>query len=239
MAAARRLGRLGARVAITSTTQRIHDRARELGEEGLEAWGGVADLTDRAAVARLVSEARRRLGSITVLVNNAGMAQSGHPEPFATPFAQTTGESWDRQLAISLTTAFNVTSAVVADMVAARWGRIVFVSSVTGSVASFPGQSSYAAAKAGMDGLMRSLAVELGPQGITANSVAPGWIATASSDERELRAGAFTPVGRPGSPEEAAAVVAFLAGPDASYLTGQSLVVDGGNTVQEDHAQGR
>jgi 3-oxoacyl-[acyl-carrier protein] reductase len=237
-AVARRLGELGARVGVTSTTARIHDRAAELALRGLDAWGAVADLTERSDVAQLVAEAHERLGPITILVNNAGMTQSGRPEPFATAFAQISDEAWDRQLAISLTTAFNVTRAVVADMRQAGWGRIVCVSSVTGPVASFAGQSAYAAAKAGLDGLMRSLAVELGPEGITANSVAPGWIATGSSDPQELRAGEFTPVGRPGSAEEVAAAVAFLAGPDAAYVNGQSLVVDGGNTVQEDHAHG-
>lgn len=238
LAVARSLGRLGASVAITSTTERIHERVRELSDEGIQSWGGVADLTDRAAVARLLSEARDRFGQLSVVVNNAGMGQSGVIERFA-PFAEMSGADWDRQLAISLTTAFNVTREAVVDMVAAGWGRIVFVSSVTGPVASFPGQSAYAAAKAGMDGLMRSLAVELGPYGITANSVAPGWIATSSSDEQERRSGEFTPVGRPGAAAEVAAAVAFLAGSDASYVTGQSLVVDGGNTVQEDHAHGR
>jgi 3-oxoacyl-[acyl-carrier protein] reductase len=101
-------------------------------------------------------------------------------------------------------------------------------------VASFPGQAAYAAAKAGLDGLTRTLAVELGPDGITANAVAPGWIATASSTPAELEAGRWTPVGRPGTAEEIAEVVAFLASDGASYVTGQSVVVDGGNTIQED-----
>lgn len=226
-------------MAVTSTTDRIDDRASELRQAGVEAWGGVADLTDREQVGELVAQVRERLGPIAILVNNAGMTQTGVSAPFATPFTEMTGELWDRELAISLTTAFNVTDAVVADMTRARWGRIVCVSSVTGPVASFAGQSAYAAAKAGMDGLMRTLAVELGPLGITANSVAPGWIATGSSEPAERRAAEFTPVGRPGTPDEVAAVVSFLAGPDASYVNGQSVVVDGGNTVQEDHAHGR
>jgi 3-oxoacyl-[acyl-carrier protein] reductase len=90
-----------------------------------------------------------------------------------------------------------------------------------------------------MDGLTRTLAVELGPYGITVNSVLPGWIATASSSESELRSGQFTPIGRPGTPEEVAAAVGFLTTPAAGYITGHTLVVDGGNTVQDDHAHGR
>jgi 3-oxoacyl-[acyl-carrier protein] reductase len=224
---------------VTSTTDRILNRAAELTRTGIEAWGGVADLVDRDAVTELVAGVHDRFGPISILVNNAGMTQSGEPEPSGTPFTEMTGAAWDRQLAISLTTAFNTTRAVVADMCQAGWGRIVFVSSVTGPVASFAGQSAYAAAKAGVDGLMRTLAIELGPLGITVNSVAPGWIATGSSEPHEQRAAAFTPVGRPGTPDEVAALVAFLAGPDAGYINGQSLVVDGGNTVQEDHAHGR
>ncbi|MDQ6817651.1 MAG: SDR family oxidoreductase [Actinomycetota bacterium] len=237
-AAARELIQRGAALAITSTTTRIDERAAELRTNDATVVPFVADLTDRTQVAALVADVTEQLGAIEVLVNNAGMAQLGVQ----------TGEglihtvdaaAWDRQLAISLTTAFNVTREVAGQLIARGWGRIIFVSSVTGPIVANAGSSAYAAAKAGLDGLARTLAIELGPCGTTVNSVAPGWIATGSSLAEELRSGEFTPVGRPGRPEEVAAAIGFLASPAASYITGHTLVVDGGNTIQEDHAHGR
>jgi 3-oxoacyl-[acyl-carrier protein] reductase len=232
-ATARILVREGAWVAVTSTTDRIHDRARELADAGGDALGVVADLTDRAQVHELVDRVGARLGPVEILVNNAGMVAVTQ-EVRSTRFVASTDDEWDRHLAMNLGTAYNVTRLVAPGMVERGWGRIVMVSSVTGPFVAIDGSVAYGAAKAGMDGLMRGLALELGPSGVTVNSVAPGWIASGSQSEEEAIAGRHTPLGRSGTPDEVGEVIAFLASERARYVTGRSIVVDGGNTIQEE-----
>jgi 3-oxoacyl-[acyl-carrier protein] reductase len=227
-AVGRLLVELGAAVAVTSTTSRIEERAAELG-----GTGHVADLTVEDEVRTLVSDVASAHGGLDIVVNNAGMVSVG-----------TQGESgrlldmdlatWRAGLARNLDTAFLVSREAMPHVAARGWGRIVNVTSVTGPVMAMRDEPAYAAAKAAMVGLARSIAVDFAGAGVTANAVAPGWIATGSQTPHEREQAARVPMGRSAQPQEVASAVAWLCTPGAAYVTGQCLVVDGGNSVAEE-----
>ena len=172
-ATARRLADLGARVAIVSTTRRIHERAAELGVTGF-----VADLTDESEVGALADAVAEQLGDVEVLVNNAGLASRASPEVLR-PVAQLTYDEWRGEIDRNLTTAFLCSRAFIGGMAERGWGRIVNLSATAGPVNALPTEAAYAAAKAGVVGLTRALAMEMIADGVTVNAVAPGTIYTA------------------------------------------------------------
>lgn len=200
--------------------------------EGGNALAVQADVADRAQVDAAVAKVRAEFGPITILINNAGV------ENFA-PFAEVAEETWDRLMAVNLKGMYHVTQAVLPDMIAAGWGRIVNMSALGAQIGA-PNMSLYTATKGGVISMTRSLAIELGPKGITVNSISPGFIDTPMA-RRAIDGNLFPvpyeailatyPIPRIGRPEEIAAACAFFVSEDAGYVTGQLLGVNGGAAV--------
>jgi dihydroanticapsin dehydrogenase len=212
--------------------ERAEAVAVELRDLGVRAEVVVADLMDRSAAAGTVEEAIERLGDLEILVCNAGIDVL---RPTYLP--ETTDELWDRMLAIHLTAPFVMARAAVPHFVRRGSGVVVNVSSIAGIVA-WPGNAGYNSAKAGLINLTRTIATEYAAQGIRANCVCPGIIdtqmsrdyisAAADPEEAEREANAAQPMNRMGNPEEIGAMIAFLASPAASFVTGEAIAVDGG-----------
>jgi 3-oxoacyl-[acyl-carrier protein] reductase len=240
-ATARLLGTLGARVAITATTERVHERASELSQLGIDTVGLVVDLTDEAAVRSVFHQARTALGPVAILVNNAGMTSQARPVLGDNILSGESGtildipsDAWRQTLMRNLDTTYLATRAALPDMMSARWGRVVMVASVTGPVMAMRAEAAYGASKAAMVGLMRAVALDYAGHGITCYAVAPGWIATGSQTTHEMSQAQTTPVGRAGTPEDVATAITTLCLPGAAYTTGQLLVIDGGNSIAEE-----
>lgn len=193
---------------------------QQITDDGGEAIALRADVGDPTAAQSLFAELERAYGPVLCLVNNAGCRSDGLA-------ATLTDEQWSRVLRTNLDAVFALCRRALGAMVRARWGRIVNISSVAGLRAS-PGQANYAAAKAGLIGMSRSLAAEVAGRGITVNTVAPGIIGTQLTEDVSRSIIDLIPAGRPGTPEEVAACVRFLASADARYVTGATLPVDGG-----------
>lgn len=222
-AVARALHGAGAAVALSGTRAApLRELAATLGER---AHVVTADLSDAASVEALPKAAAEALGgALDILVNNAGITRDNL-------FMRMSDDEWSQVLEVNLTSAFRLNRAVLRGMMKARHGRIVTVTSVVGATGN-PGQGNYAAAKAGLVGMSKSLAAEVASRGITVNCVAPGFIATAMTDklndEQRGRILGAIPAGRMGEPEEVAAAVVYLASDEAAYVTGATLHVNGG-----------
>ncbi len=235
-ATARLLIEMGASVLITSTTDRIFVRAEELHCAAVEVRALVGDLTIPSTAARLVADAVQHWGRLDVVVHNAGMTSAANSQNEGGTIDEMTFARWRSSVSRNLDTAFLVAKACLPVLTAARWGRLVMVSSVSGPVMAMRGEPAYAAAKSAMVGLARALAIDSAAYGVTVNAVAPGWIETGSQTPHEYAQGLATPMGRSARPEEVAASIGWLASPSASYVTGQCLVVDGGNSIAEERA---
>jgi 3-oxoacyl-[acyl-carrier protein] reductase len=179
-----------------------------------------ADVSDPEAVRQAFEQVRANYGPVLVLVNNAGVREDGLA-------IRMSPDEWQRVVDVNLSGAFHCTRHALEDMLKARWGRIVNVSSVVAERGN-PGQANYAAAKAGLLGLTRTIAREMARKGITCNAVTPGVIETDMTADVADDLKAAVPAGRVGRPEEVAAAVAFLAGEDAAYVNGATLPIDGG-----------
>lgn len=219
------LGRQGAFIIGTATsTDRAEKISKLLIEQNIKGIGRALDVTNGAAVASLVEGLEKGVGSPTILVNNAGITRDGL-------LLRMSEADWDAVLDTDLKSVYRMTKACLRAMTKARKGRIINVTSVVAATGN-AGQSNYAAAKAGIIGFTRSLAREIGSRNVTVNAVAPGFIDTDMTRELPEAARAAllaqVPLGRFGSPEEIAQAVAFLASPQASYITGTTLHVNGG-----------
>jgi 3-oxoacyl-[acyl-carrier protein] reductase len=212
-------------VAGTATTEAGAEAITAfLREEGVEGQGLVADVSDADSVAALLEEIATLAGLPVVVVNNAGVTRDNL-------LLRMKAEEWDAVVNTNLNSMYRVCKACLKGMTKARFGRIINISSVVGSSGN-AGQTNYAATKAGIEGFTRSLAKEIGSRGITVNAVAPGFIETDMTDalpeEQKLALLGQVPLGRLGRPEEIANVVAFLASDQGSYITGETLHVNGG-----------
>lgn len=219
---ARALHAAGASVTLSGTREAPLAALRD--ELGDRAHYATCNLSDAASVEALPKAAAELMGSVDILVNNAGITRDNL-------FMRMSDEEFQSVLDVNLTASFRLMRGVMRGMMKSRWGRIVSVTSIVGAIGN-PGQGNYAASKAGLVGMSKSLAQEVASRGITVNCVAPGFIATAMTekltDEQKTALMVKIPAGRMGNPQEVAAAVLYLASPEAGYVTGATLHVNGG-----------
>ena len=225
----------GAKVFITGHSSRVEVRRDELKRLGGEVSSLSGDLTDPDFAEEVIATAVDFLGGIDVLVNNAGMTSISNPAGRESASLEDMSiESWRASIARNLDSLFYVTKAALPYIRKSEAGRIINITSVTGPVMAMRNEVGYASAKAAVTGFTRALALDEARRGITVNAIAPGWIATDSQSEHEREQGLKSPMRRSGKPEEVASAILWLASKEASYITGQTLVIDGGNSIAEE-----
>jgi NAD(P)-dependent dehydrogenase (short-subunit alcohol dehydrogenase family) len=225
------LARQGAAVAVNDLREERASRVvARIEAEGLRAAAAPFDVTDASAVAAGLEAARRTLGPVDILVNNAGNAGAADFEP--RPFAVMEASEYAKFVDVNLFGVLHCARTVLPGMCERRWGRIVTIASGAGLVGSALGISVYGAAKGGAIAFMRHLALEVARRGVTANTIALGLMAHVGQAEVTRELARAIPVGRLGEPEDAAAAVVWLASPEAGWVTGQTIAVDGGSTAR-------
>jgi 3-oxoacyl-[acyl-carrier protein] reductase len=232
-AVATTLAALGASLVVSGGSERVRDRAAALPGDTVAVVG---DLTLPETSDELVATAVSVFGHVDIAVNCAGMTSVSSTVPETGRAEDMSLAIWHAALARNLDSAFLFAKAVLPALAATRSGRLVMVASLTGPVMAMRGEVAYGAAKAGMVGLVRGLALDAAASGVTVNAVAPGWIATGSQTPAEYAQGLRTPLGRSGTAREVAGLIAYLCTPSSAYVTGQCLVVDGGNSIAEQRA---
>lgn len=213
----------GATVAISGTREeKLKDRAAELGDNRVHTLP--CNLSDIEAVKELAKKAEETMGSIDILVNNAGITKDGLS-------MRMSDEDWDEVIKVNLTSSFILTRSCLRGMMKRRYGRIINITSIVGTMGN-PGQANYAAAKAGMTGMSKSIAAEVASRGITVNCIAPGFISTAMTeklnDDQKNAMMKVIPMGEFGTPEDVSSAALFLASQESRYVTGQTIHVNGG-----------
>jgi len=220
---AKKLHELGATITISGTREeKLKELSSELGDKNVHIL--TCDLSDSDSVEKLAKDAEEKMSSIDILINNAGITK----DSLAMRMSK---EDWLNVLNVNLTSVFTLSKACMRGMMKKRYGRIINISSVVGTSGN-PGQANYVAAKAGLDGLTKTLAIELASRNITVNSIAPGFISTAMTDkltdEQKDKISANIPAKRFGQPEDISNLVAYIASDESSYITGQTIHVNGG-----------
>jgi 3-oxoacyl-[acyl-carrier protein] reductase len=234
---ARLLAEMGAAVFLTSLSERVLDRAEELNQSNFLARAKAANLTVEEEVKQLISTVVEQFSTLDILINNAGMTSIQDPMELSGEVGGIDSlslENFKKTIDRNLNSAFLVTKYALPYIRMSKAGRIVMIASTTGPLMAMKHEVAYASAKAGMIGLTKSLALDEAAHSITVNAVSPGWIATDSQTEDEKKQGEKTPLGRSASAKEIAALVAWLSTSEASYITGQNIVVDGGNSIAEE-----